>query len=111
MREGARDEPGFQMERDALRRMSVPQLGRPATLATRGEDFVYERHDARPVPSRESVGSLLDGDGPLGVFTERDAGDGERGGLLLDAAGIREDYACLSHEAQHFEIALWRQNR
>src|SRR6202163_1201284 len=84
-------EPGQEVRGDAFRSVSIPQLRNPSPLAAAGEDLVSALHDERPISADQYVGPLLDRDRALGVLAHGQARHAERGGLLLDSAGIGND--------------------
>ena len=62
------------------------------------------------VECHEGVPAGLDRLDPLGVLAQRDAGDPEQVGLLLDAARIGEDRACVHRQLREVEVAeRWHQ--
>ena len=59
-------------------------------FAAAGKDFVGFPANRLDVAADHRVGALLDGDRTFGVFAQREAGNAERGGFFLQAAGIGE---------------------
>lgn len=54
---------------------------------------------------KQAIGALGEGDGPLGVGAQGQAGDSEKGGFLLDASRIRNDQGGLGLEAEEIQVA------
>ena len=63
------------------------------------------------IAADQRVRALLDGDRPLGVLAQRQAGHAERGGLFLQAAGVGEHERCAGHQPEHLQVALRRQQQ
>ena len=53
----------------------------------------------------DAIGAASNGFRPFGAIAERDAGNAEIEGFLLDAAGIGEDFAGVFLHGEHFEEA------
>src|SRR6266540_7241709 len=99
------------MRGDAIRCVTIPQLGHAPALAAGRDDVVDAREHARAIATDDDVRALLYGDRTLGVLAHRQARHAERGRLFLDAARVGDDGARVSEQTEHFEIALWRQQR
>ena len=94
------------------RRRSSTQ--RPAVLSVpifgplqRGSVGVQRARDAEPGRSAAEASRLvpsLDGDRPLGILAQGEAGDGEIGRLLLQAAGIGDHHRGAGDEAHEADI-------
>ena len=64
------------------------------------------------IATDHGVGSLFDGNRPLCIFTQGEAGNAKRGGFFLQATGIGQDDTCPGHQAEHFEITLrWQKDK
>src|SRR3972149_1793348 len=61
--------------------------------------------DAPRVDPYQRVRPLGDRDRPLRVLAQREAGDAERGCLLLEAAGVGDHQGGLRGEAEEFQVA------
>ncbi len=89
---------------DALGRLPVPAFGLTAGLPSTVEDGPGLGDDAIRVGADHPVGALRHRDRALRVLPEGQAGDSERGGLLLQPAGVGEAELGLAGEAQEVEI-------
>ena len=75
-----------------------PAGHRPSRISRDG------RLDLRRVVAHEPVRPAGDGDRPLGVLAERQAGDAQRGRLLLDAPRVGQDQPGAGHQAEEREV-------
>src|ERR1051325_2611714 len=92
---------------DAWGRVAVPER-RDATRLNRGRRVqrgVGRFNDLSAVCADDFISAKLDGDGPLGVFAQRQAWNRERGRLFLYAAGVRQHEARAAVEAQEIHVA------
>src|SRR5579863_5518522 len=90
---------------DSRRGVSVPQGRQASGPALVPEDLARGRGQAGGVRAHQLIGPLLDGRRPLGIVAQCQARNAECGRLLLHAARVSEDQACVVHQAQEFEIA------
>src|SRR5678816_4322507 len=77
---------------DALRALAIPAFWH-ATGAPDFVDALVGRDDRRRRGPGQLVGALLAGDGALGALAQRDAGNAEHRGLLLDCLLYTSDAA------------------
>src|SRR5258708_35771333 len=85
--------------------MAIPKRRDAATLSFSGEDILRRSDDLAGIATDKQIRTLRNRDGTLGVLPEGEAGHSERGGLLLDAAGIGQDQRGSGDEADEIEIA------
>ena len=78
--------------------MAIPERGNAAGLAFPSKDGLSGGENLCGSGADEKVRAFGDGDGALGVFAEREAGDAERGGFFLDAAGVGQDQRGFAEE-------------
>src|SRR5579859_1665216 len=90
---------------DAFCRFAVPQRWDPVLRLTAMQRFCHFAAQRFQVLPYKDVGPLLHRDRPLCVRAQSDASHTEIGGLLLNAAGIRNYHACVLLQSKEFKIA------
>jgi hypothetical protein len=85
--------------------VAVPERRNTAGFAFSDEGVASSGDDPGGISANEHVCSFGDGDRPLGVFAESEAGDTKGCGFLLDASGIGEDKRGFAEQAKKVEIA------
>lgn len=84
---------------------AVPERG--LTTSATGVGLVSRPGSENRIASNtgQSVGALINGDRPLCIFAEREAGHSQCRCLLLDAAGICQHQGRRVHEAEELKVA------
>src|SRR5260370_6084054 len=90
--------------------MAIQKRRDAATISFSGEDILRRSDDLAGIATDKQIRTLRNRDGTLGVLPEGEAGHSERGGLLLNAAGIGQDQRGSAEEAEEIEIADGRNN-
>src|SRR5690348_3722565 len=85
--------------------MAVPE-GRFATGAPLALKRLARRFQEIVSP-QESIGPLCEGNRPLGVFSQRGAGNTQVGGLLLYASGVCDRQGAADDQAHELDVAQW----
>ena len=89
---------------DAVGGVAVPQLGH-SLRRRRRERLLDAGNDVRGLRADDAIGAVGDRDRPLGVLAQREAGNAERGRLLLQAAGVGEDQARVRRQREKVDVA------
>src|SRR5438045_3666272 len=87
----------FQIRRDALGSLTVPQIGNPMTSAV---CYFKSVKKGRRVGLHELIGPFGNRYGALRVGAQCEARDSQRGGLLLDSTGVGDDCSRIGHETE-----------
>src|SRR5438876_1057886 len=84
--------------------MTVPKRRNAAGFTLARQGITRGSDDLAWIRADQEVGTLGDGDGALGIFTQGEAGDAESRGFFLDAAGIGEHEAGFAQETEKIEV-------
>src|SRR6202158_5500402 len=89
---------------NALCRVAIPQRRYSAAPGAAGKRVIGRGKNARGIEADDGVGAFIHGDRALGALAQSKAGHTERGGFLLNAAGIGEHAGRGAHQVQKFKI-------
>src|SRR6266404_2924944 len=85
--------------------MAVPEGWDAAGLAFAGQSVAGHGDDFGRISANEQIGAFRNRDGTFGVLPQSETGHAESGGLLPDAAGVRENEGGFAEKAEKIEIA------
>ncbi len=89
---------------DPLRRLAVPEIRDSPPRGPAVQDLRGFLDDPAGVVTYQDVRPLGEGHGPFGVVPERQAGDAQDGGLLLDPARVGQDQARVLFEVEEVQV-------
>ncbi len=83
--------------------LSVPEVGLAPLGPVTGENPVHGATELRT--GHQPIGALADGNRALGRGAQRQAGNAQIGGLLLDAPRIRDGQTCAADEVHEIHVS------